>query len=791
MSTTYDCNKRNNFVAEDYFFILDSDKLDEVNSKMYGFSIQSDGILEDEDLQNGVTFMPSGQGVYVCLQRENNKIRIYQDYNGSYGIYLFRKDDRFIISNSFMMLVDYVKTRCEITLNEDYARHFVASGLCSIAYSATMINEIEMMAKNAIVNIDCKTKELSLEYIDYKENSVEIDSEEGIEILDRWYSRWTGIMRAIQKETDSMTIALSGGFDSRLIFMLLLKSGVDLNRAQVYSINDKLHTHAEDFEIASQIADYYNFKLNNGKLTSDGINHTVEDVINLSFYTKLTFHKQMYYKYVKYARRRFYFPGSGGECIRGYWSMSREDFEKKQLNFVNPFSGVIAGEIRESVQKLMNDAFEKIEKKYHISDPNSEEYGTNLYREVRGRHHFGKAMVEDYLSNTFTCAPLLDPDLNMLKLNDGQCTDKNLLMTLIYVRYCRKLLDFKFDSGRSIDPATIEYAEKINEKHPFLENKSFTFERKVRVGLPAKYDEPQGERVTETMVSDYLKRVFFNKKTRHIFASFLDDQAYRFAMDHMKKTKFHPLQDCYTVFGITKILNDVYINRGTRCNSVQDFLEDYMGDVTDQTAEPDPYDQLRKISDYITARFDIKMMNNADGDFEIIHLSDPCAVAKKPEWFQKNGTGYIVESDKFSLDIKLRCITGGKLRIALKGKDVRDADNNRLQRWIDFSNLQWNDKTVFDECRAAWHDEPIVYAQEVRAGETVNIHVEWGIHDAGNQEKALPVPDKKDDKDTEQKTEILEALKNLENKIDLIKSGIDGMQEEHREEKTGRKRLFK
>lgn len=125
--------------------------------------------------------------------------------------------------------MDYIKCSHKITLNEDYAKYFISIALCSLSYSETLINEIKVLPKNYSLNIDINTKSISLNFIDYKYQSIFLNSNEGIKILDNWFYKWTTIFRDLKFNTNNISFHLSGGFDSRLSLALLLSSDINLD----------------------------------------------------------------------------------------------------------------------------------------------------------------------------------------------------------------------------------------------------------------------------------------------------------------------------------------------------------------------------------------------------------------------------------------------------------------------------------------------------------------------------------------------------------------------------------
>ena len=98
-----------------------------------------------------------------------------------------------------------------------------------------------------VIKIDTVSEKISYEIIDYKEKTVDLDSQEAFDIIDNWFYRWTSLFRNLKKQTNNITADLTGGFDSRITFSLLLASNINLNEIHIRSIKDEVYTHKEDY----------------------------------------------------------------------------------------------------------------------------------------------------------------------------------------------------------------------------------------------------------------------------------------------------------------------------------------------------------------------------------------------------------------------------------------------------------------------------------------------------------------------------------------------------------------
>ena len=106
-------NEESDELIKNEFFIIYSDNLEAIESKLYGYMITENGIITNESIQDYLNIQNGSElskdGSYVWVKRNGDEITIYQDFIGSYGLYMFKEDDYFAISNSFLRLVEYLK----------------------------------------------------------------------------------------------------------------------------------------------------------------------------------------------------------------------------------------------------------------------------------------------------------------------------------------------------------------------------------------------------------------------------------------------------------------------------------------------------------------------------------------------------------------------------------------------------------------------------------------------------------------------------------------------------------
>ena len=253
------------------------------------------------------------------LRKIGKEILINQDFYGSYGIYIYENKNKnfFALSNSFLLLQEYLIGLQNFSLNKDFANHLIVTNLCSYSIDETLINEIKQIPSNAFIIINTEKKSIKIDYINYQENTIPLESKEGLELIDNWVDKWGYIFRSLEKQTDNICGDLSGGFDTRTTLAIILNSGVEMDKLHIHSILDNKHSHDIDFKIASNISSKYGFKLNNYNFHSNITHWSQKDTLFNFIYSKLGFNKEFLEKKYFYNKPIFSFMGSGGESIKG------------------------------------------------------------------------------------------------------------------------------------------------------------------------------------------------------------------------------------------------------------------------------------------------------------------------------------------------------------------------------------------------------------------------------------------------------------------------------------------
>ena len=545
----------NNKLIKENFFVIDSEKLEKVKSRMYGFTISEKGILTDNYYkQLGKYEKPEPQGVYIMIRKIRNKIIINQDFYSNFGLYFYERKDTgyFAISNSFLMLQEYLLGKQNLSFNKEYADNFIISELCSFSIHDTLINEIIQIPSNSYLVINIYTKKIKFYDLKYKEYTVPLESYEGIKIIDKWMDKWGYIIRSLNQQTDNIIFDLSGGFDTRALLTILLNSGINLEDILINSSKDKEHGHDEDLNIAKNISSKLGFKINNLNLYKNTTKWSLEDTIFCTIYSKLGFHKEFYLKNEFHNNPLFSFSGSGGEDLRGYpgypikkyiETIFYKDIPNHKAEFLN------------SSIMLLNKSVNLLKKEKIFN--NDYEISNCLYSKAVGKNHFGKAALEAYIANIYFIQPLMDPEIKKIKYDiNGELSHD--FIAYIYIRFFRELINFPFQGNRTLNSESIKKAINLNNKYKPYEkkmnyNSKFYIDISRNISACNKKDNLNGY--------EYLKQLFNSAKFINLIKTKYDNKVYNWARGYSHISKYFPLRHEYGLLAIAITIGNLMFNK--------------------------------------------------------------------------------------------------------------------------------------------------------------------------------------------------------------------------------------
>lgn len=726
MNNFFDKNKE--------FFIIDSDNLDHIQSRLYGYVISEKGVYTQDNFTREIFFQNlTGRGSYTYLDIVGDSIDIYQDFVGSYGLYLYKTNNYFALSNSFLLLVEHLqgKNYVNLDLNIDFINHYLELWLEAKSCEETPIKQITLLDRSAKISICKTTKKINIDSISYNEGKYALNSEEGLKILDDWFNFWTNFIYNIYQKTNRISIDLSGGYDSRLTFLLALCSGINLSNIRVLSINDNLHCHKEDFQIASQIADFYNFKLNKPLPESKFVYCSVEDIFDIESYTKMCFHKEIYPQTRRYFDTSYNIKGVSGEAIRATprWDKEYRDFVNQFCSSIGQYSCTHAEKLLKANENIFRRDFDYVKEKYSLT--NNKTIGHNLLWDTQCRTHGGKISVIDYIYNRIDFVPLMDPVLLQINLNTSDCFDNNLLMLTIYERYCPKLLEFPFEGKRySIDPQTHSYAKRINKLYKYQQNNKITSDNFNIVLTSGAYNGNQkNESCSDVNIQNFIEKLFFNPNIKSSFINVCDEEFYDKAAQHFNVSNYHPTRYMYGIISLASIFSIVDNKKSIvydENNSLSLRLKMMLNNAYYTVTQPLSF--IDKYKNFITARIDVKFVTDTTSSFLIKNISDDKCNVFKPIWFQTDGIGYVLTSNLGDIEFSCETDRDGQVSIYLRGMDVRSKDNSseRMPHWINFQKFIIDEEIIFDGIdNLVWHDKPYVYKFGIKANQKIRIKLSW------------------------------------------------------------------
>lgn len=243
------------------------------------------------------------------------------------------------------------------------------------------------------------------------------------------------------------------------------------------------------------------------------------------------------------------------------------------------------------------------------------------------------------------------------------------------------------------------------------------------------------EKVYEKDINKTLMNAFNSITTKNNFKLYYSEPLIAYFVNYIKQRTYHPLQCAYVVISISKIVQDILINENINEKTFADFVMNQQICQDGLTFNESYLRYSKYIDAYVTARIDIKNSKSTflkENDIEILNISDRAANIETPAWFKNNGKGYVIESEKGFLNIVFKCVNSGNLIINLRGKDIRNKNNERIPIWIDYCKFFVNEKNIFDKIIPICHDKAFNFTKKVDDGEIISLLIEWLPHDLKN-----------------------------------------------------------
>lgn len=363
----------------------------EINTHFNGICyLESDIIVGEKAFmnfikRNKVSEMSEGRFTSIYKETESTWI-VTNDDSGQGIIYFYKKGDTWAISNSFLYLAENLnKKNIKLTSNFHTIIGFSSfhSTTEQLVSDNTMIREIKTLPLHQFIRIIdnkifffSKSLPLCLDYIDD---------------LVRYRNIFSSRIRALQQRfTEDLHLDISGGYDSRTVFSLVLSSGVDLNQINFRS-NRKL---LDDFTVASELSSVFNFKISN-KGFNDKSKYNVSDRFDLWKYGNLGIYFPAYLDINSTSiTQNFQLHGAGGGALRGV------------VNDISPtlLASRLVSKIKDIYPEYLVDLFRK-EVVYGAKCAgisSSESLKNIYYSHYRSRFHFGRSQYRNLYSNLIT-----------------------------------------------------------------------------------------------------------------------------------------------------------------------------------------------------------------------------------------------------------------------------------------------------------------------------------------------------------------------------------------------------
>lgn len=233
---------------------------------------------------------------------------------------------------------------------------------------------------------------------------------------------------------------------------------------------------------------------------------------------------------------------------------------------------------------------------------------------------------------------------------------------------------------------------------------------------------------------DELKHAVINKKIRRIFIRYdqIDEQYKQYFFERIKED-FNLRKDEYEdVLNENSSLLMKRFSRSMECETAKEF--DMVKEITDMTKEMDSLNntnrrlkfRYNKLKNYNTARIQFKNIGAESNRMEILEQSDEDMKAEVPERLcDAEGQVLLVHSDANSLDLKMKAIGDGLLKIDFKSRNMNLDNKERFLIYIDYTRISIDNRDYITQKTLVSFDDPFFIEKRVKDSQILDIHIEW------------------------------------------------------------------
>ncbi len=472
---------------EDCFFLIASDRLEEVETRLYGFAVEDSGIYDSENFSAWTEDRFCGAGTYVYVKRTPEGITIRQDCSGNMGLLLCRSGDGFVIGNSFFRMADYLKDKAPLTPDMDFMKQLLTTDSFSLSARHTAIREIRIVPPRTSLHISVQG-ELRLEE-DPVLRGVPLDSEEGMRRLDHWVGKWTRILRGLAEQGGVWTDA-AGDPDGRLISMLLRAAGADRDRIRVSP---------------------------RGKASGAAL--------AAEYRCRLPFSKTLSPRSAPAEGKRVVLSGFGEEALTPCAELEPDALLPKECGRIRSLPEKTAQDYAGAIYRILTDTYDELRE--GPADAAEETAGRAMFRDCCVRQSFGRDSTAALAEGICLLAPLLDPLLLTL-----EGAGEGLLPALILQRYCPGPADVSAEGESPLAEETRARAAELCGKYPRREEAEPASAVRLPVGAAPAGEAPRTgtaelERRFLDVFSSPTFRADFSASFGGAFYSFLESAAER------------------------------------------------------------------------------------------------------------------------------------------------------------------------------------------------------------------------------------------------------------------------